>query len=306
MAPIRWLARKPAAQKPPARIPYGISFDPPKAKRLLALTATNEHTREPLVTWAAGGQVGYDDTTRCLTSLSPLRFLTSAQLEQYDSLVHALIVLRQNMTDCIARERIEIIHNLDGGELAREVWVVHDRAGSRHSLKYWYEGVPEWVKSDFDEDDLFHRSYRTVLAHGDALPARVRDADGVIWKHVITYNNNPEVACPFQDSGLGDVAEFGVLPCPLCDGDDEHGFVVEEKAVEVVYTALVPNAKDILEAASRRLFVKPSFWEAFYEHDAWWIEHRCTGEQYSVHEWRAHPFADIELRFEPVTEGDET
>lgn len=133
---------------------------------------------------------------------------------------------RLNMTEeQIERESIEQVFRLTGGELENEPLVFfeskdEDDAEFRANatkFSHWYEGVPEYAYSDFEDADgsghkYTHDSTNFFTAIRDVTfgpPDRfLRLANGETWERVTSYSTSGETECPFrdydpQDRGVG-------------------------------------------------------------------------------------------------------
>ncbi len=145
---------------------------------------------------------------------------------------------RQEQDAAIEKERIEQVFGLTGGELETSPWKCQSRENPELSIDrewsfaYWYEGVPEYAKRDFeDPHDGCHRTVVTECVFG-APPAVLEDEDGR-WYRVQSYSSSGETQCSWE--GCEDAEEN--LPCKICEGEDEHGCIyLGEGWCEVVYT----------------------------------------------------------------------
>lgn len=109
--------------------------------------------------------------------------------------------------DSIDRESItvEAVFGLTGGELESEPLQLKDRA-----YRYWYEGVPDYVTSEFRND---RRPLKTVIVC--ELYGQISPPEG--WSRVATYRSSGECPCPWCGEGTGN--EEGRDDCTLCEGD---------------------------------------------------------------------------------------
>lgn len=112
-------------------------------------------------------------------------------------------------------------------ELEDEQWALKDGK----SLGYWYDGPPDFAKSDFE----FDGTYRTVLVQCmfGGPPTSVIDEEGVTWNLLHQFAVNPERECPEH----GGVVQ-GETPCSVCDAQpgEQHGHAyIGEAWFEAVY-----------------------------------------------------------------------
>lgn len=171
------------------------------------------------------------------------------------------------------REQVQAVFSLYGGELEEEPWVywtqhessanhaplwdkadpMHEKSMMEWAARYWYEGAPEYVESEYRE----FSSVRTFVQPGGMLTSphqELYDGQG-IWKLKELYSASGEAPCPAQtwdpikheekaegvrcrkveqaEAELGDGEE-----CPLCGEKvgEEHGYVyLGDSSYEAVY-----------------------------------------------------------------------
>ena len=116
----------------------------------------------------------------------------------------------------LAREQIEIVFALGGGELESAPW---EGVGA-----FWYEGPPEYAASDFA--DRWEREYRTAIVY--CLFSAPPCPEG--WEIVGSYASSGESECHCLMAEGTPEAE-----CPVCEGG---GYVyLGDGWAEVVYRA---------------------------------------------------------------------
>lgn len=175
-------------------------------------------------------------------------------------------------------------------------WKYQTEEGKEYQFRFWYEGIPEYLKYHGDYND-YHagRDYRTAVydcTYG--TPAETVLSDGESWELVGRYQVSAERPCPcHKDSGNDAEAIASIQSwidrehggtCPYCEekAGAEHGYVyVGEGMFECLYRREKNNA-DI----------------ATDNHVEWWSEEAyevtCKCGVYTVNAARAEPFPTID------------
>lgn len=114
--------------------------------------------------------------------------------------------------DAAFTEQIMWVFGLTGGELEDHPLRVLVEDAYRGWIRYWYQGVPDYVQSIF-RPAARAGEFRTILrdlSHGPS-PAFLRTSDGRRWRRVAQYSTSGEVECPNEDHGPHDGK------CPVCE-----------------------------------------------------------------------------------------
>jgi len=135
----------------------------------------------------------------------------------------------------VARQQVEEVFGLTGGELSDAAWRVFDEAGAEREYAYSYDGPPVWAAHDFA--DRHDAEYRTVI--GCCLfgePPATIDNEAGTWTRVAAYVSSGEAVCPLSQAD--DCEARGERPCELCaaSDDEKHGHLyLGDGWCEVVY-----------------------------------------------------------------------
>jgi hypothetical protein len=146
-----------------------------------------------------------------------------------------------------ARERIEEVFGLTGGELEDKPWFydpplrqLDARREGQSNYSLWFEGVPDHVSSRELPHDKWGATYRTALVSHTPYE-RITDIDGT-WRLVFNDFGMSETECPYRQKekgpGVGTVspedrswvADEGDLfsgHCGFCEEQRgyEHGYI---------------------------------------------------------------------------------
>jgi hypothetical protein len=149
----------------------------------------------------------------------------------------------------VARQQVEQVFGLTGGELSDAAWLVLDEAGTERAYAYWYEGPPEWAAHDFA--DRYDADYRTVIGCClfGAPPATIEDDAGT-WTRVAGFVNSGEAECPWSQAD--DCDARAQRPCELCataEGEAHGHIYLGDGWCEVVYKR---QASEEEEGAGKR------------------------------------------------------
>jgi hypothetical protein len=142
----------------------------------------------------------------------------------------------------VARQQIEWVFGLTGGELSAGPWA---------GYAYWYEGLPSYAAQDYPDRFKEGVEYRTVI-HSGLFSAPPTTLDGFAF--VQSFSSSGECECPGQsedgdseDDGDSVVCVThcadGETTCALCGESlgESHGYIyLGDGECEAVYRREVP------------------------------------------------------------------
>lgn len=141
----------------------------------------------------------------------------------------------------IERECVEQVFCLTGGELNDKPVTYTDDSGEG-TLRYTYDGGPDYAQSDFEDLHSNYVRYFTAVRqysphHTSEIMGSEIKIDGKTYKCVSVFNSSGETQCPCADMG-GEPDPFAGKECPYCGKQDgeKHGHIyLGDGWCEVVY-----------------------------------------------------------------------